>query len=42
MMWRTLVRCVGGVYRVGRAAFVLHDNGAYFAWDLVIKWDYRR
>lgn len=39
--WRAIVKRIGGFSDIGRASICAHDNGLIFAWDRVIKWEWR-
>ena len=40
--WRSVVRLIGGIYRLGRLHLMVHDDGAFIAWRQVIQWEWRR
>lgn len=41
-MWKQIVRQIGGVHEIGRLTIVIHDRGAYVAWDQVVQLEWNR
>lgn len=41
MIWRAVVKLVGGVHMIGRLWIVVHDDGLCVAWRQVEVFDWR-
>lgn len=39
-MWAWVVRAIGGVYERGKHCLLIHDRGALYAYDSVIRWEW--
>lgn len=41
MIWRLVVKAVGGFHERGRWAVVIHDRGVYTAKDRIVRWEWK-
>lgn len=39
-LWRCLVRVAGGVHSIGDYDIVIHDHGAIFCSEMVVRWQW--
>jgi hypothetical protein len=41
MMWRWIVKAIGGLHEWRRWTLLIHDSGVLYARDRVIVWEWR-